>query len=473
MKFPKHPKSSPIQNNTLARRDFLKKAALASLGSSSLFSLMSQFNMANAQPTVFNDYKALVCVFLYGGNDAYSMLLPYSQSEYDSYANTRRNLAIDRSQIIPITPRSAVGQESQPAEYGLHPELSDIATLLGNNKLSFVNNLGTLIEPTSKLDYLNNRVLLPPQLFSHNDQQNFVMSLQATKPQQGWASRMAEMMLDAKGATQLSMNISLSGANTLQMGGAQAPYTLTDQGVSEYWSIRPQSQQPWDINRVAAYRKILDKSHSHLFEQAFADTQNRSLSLGQEVGAALEIVSPLATEFDTSSRLASSLRMVANMISARATLGMSRQIFFVGIGDYDTHGDQANRYPVLMRELNHSLNSFYNALVELGVSDKVTTFTASDFGRTLTSNGDGTDHGWGSHQLVMGDAIDGGKFFGSMPELVIGSNDDIGEGRIIPTTSMDQYAASLAQWYGLPASQIPEIFPNLSNFNDNTLALFG
>ena len=190
------------------------------------------------------------------------------------------------------------------------------------------------------------------------------------------------------------------------------------------------------------------------------------------VSSALDDITPLTTEFDQSSRLASSLRMIANLIASRSSLDMNRQIFFIGIGDYDTHGDQANRYPTLMRELNHSLNSFYNATVELGIADQVTTFTASDFGRTLTSNGDGTDHGWGSHQMVMGDAIDGGKFFGTMPELVIGSNDDIGEGRIIPTTAMDQYAASLASWYGLSTSQIAEAFPNLANFNDQTLNLY-
>lgn len=454
-------------SNSLSRRSFLKKSALATIGSSSLFSLVNQFNFANAQTSGFNDYKALVCVFLYGGNDAYSMVIPHSQSEYNSYADTRRNLAIPRSQIIPVSPLN-----SQPADYGLHPQLSDISSLFANNKLSFVNNIGTLIEPTSQSDYVNKRVALPPQLFSHNDQQNFVMSLQATKPQQGWASRMAELMMDANGATDLAMNISLSGANTFQMGGALAPYTLSAGGVSEYWSIRPQSTETWDVNRVAAYRKILNQNQSHLFSQAFADTQNRSLLLGQDVSAAIDSAQTLSTEFDLSSRLSASLRMVARLIAARSTLGMNRQIFFVGIGDYDTHGDQANRYPLLMQELNHSLNSFYNATVELGISDKVTTFTASDFGRTLTSNGDGTDHGWGSHQMIMGDAIDGGKFFGTMPELAIGSNDDIGEGRIIPTTSVDQYAASLAGWYGLTQSQISETFPNLSNFNDQTLSLF-
>lgn len=453
--------------SSLSRRNFLKKSALATLGSSSLLSLIGQFNLAQAQTSPFSDYKALVCVFLYGGNDAYSMLLPHSHSEYNSYANTRRNLAIAREQIVPISPLN-----NQPADYGLHPELTAVANLFTNKKLSFVNNIGTLIEPVSKIDYLTNRVLVPPQLFSHNDQQNFFMSLQATKPQQGWASRMADLMMDANGQTNLAMNISLAGANTFQMGGLQSPYTLTGGGVSEYWSIRPNSSEPWDINRVAAYRKILDRQQTHLFSQAFADTQSRSLLLGNMVSSALSLVSPLATQFDLSSRLASSLRMVANLIAARSTLGMNRQIFFIGIGDYDTHGDQANRYPLLMRELNHSLNSFYNATTELGIADKVTTFTASDFGRTLTSNGDGTDHGWGSHQMIMGDAIDGGKFFGTMPELAIGSNDDIGEGRIIPTTSVDQYAASLASWYGLTASQVSETFPNLANFNDHSLALF-
>ena len=451
----------------MSRRNFLRNSALATLGSSSFYSLANQFNIVNAQSTGLHDYKALVCVFLYGGNDAYSMLVPYSEAEYNSYADTRRNLAIPRQELIPITPSN-----TQPAEYALHPELSDIATLFSENKLSFVNNIGTLIEPTTQVDYINKRVQLPAQLFSHNDQQNFVMSLQATKPQQGWASRIAEQMIEANGVTDLSMNISLSGANTFQMGGSQSPYTLSAGGVSEYWSIRPQSQENYDINRVAAYQQILEQDHSHLFAQRFADTQTRSLSLGQSVSAALLNIPPIETPFEQNSRLAGSLRMIANLIAARSNLSMNRQIFFIGVGDYDTHGDQVNRFPQLMSELNHSLKSFYDATVELGVSEQVTTFTATDFGRTLTSNGDGTDHGWGSHQMVMGDAIDGGKFFGTMPELVIGSNDDIGEGRIIPTTSMDQYAASLAQWYGLGTSEIIEVFPNLANFNNQSLALF-
>ena len=460
-------KNNKSSQHSLSRRNFLKRSALGSLGGSSLFSMMSQFNMANAQVSEVDDYKALVCVFLYGGNDSFNMLVPHSQTEYDAYASTRLSLAVPRENLLPLSPLN-----SMPADYGLHPELSDLAARFADGKLSFIANVGALIEPTTQDDYVNNRVQLPPQLFSHNDQQNFVMSLQASKPQQGWASRIADAMLDVNTNDSLSMNISLTGVNTLQAGGIITPYHMSSAGVRDYWSIRPESTEDWDINRYAAYRALLDQPQSHLFASQYANTQSRSIELGLEVGAALEASSTVTTIFDESSRLASSLRMVANLVSAREALGMKRQIFFIGIGDYDTHGDQANRYPLLMEELNHSLNSFYDATVELGLSDKITTFTASDFGRTLTSNGDGTDHGWGGHQLIMGDAIDGGKIFGTMPELVIGSNDDIGEGRIIPTTSVDQYVSTLSSWYGLNPTQISELFPNLANFNEANLGLF-
>ncbi|HSG61373.1 MAG TPA: DUF1501 domain-containing protein, partial [Pseudomonadales bacterium] len=197
--------------------------------------------------------------------------------------------------------------------------------------------------------------------------------------------------------------------------------------------------------------------------------QRRSIDLGVELTSVLSTVAAPDTAFDTSSRLAQMLKTVAHLIAARDELGMKRQTFFIGIGDYDTHGDQVNRHPLLMAELNHALSSFYNATETMGVQDNVTTFTASDFGRTLTSNGDGTDHGWGSHQMIIGGAVNGSRIFGDLPELAIGSVDDIGEGRIIPTTSMEQMAATLAGWYGLSAAQIAETFPNLRNFNSADL----
>lgn len=451
---------SLFKGKPLHRRALIKQSALAALGSSSYSALSTQFNLAHAQVGDADDYRALVCVFLYGGNDAFNMLVPRSQSEYDVYANARRNLATAREDLLAISPLNSL-----PADYGLHPELTSLKSLFDSGKLSLIGNVGTLIEPTLQSDYVNKRVELPPQLFSHNDQQNFVMSLQATQERQGWASRIADIMMDANTNRNLAMNITLSGANTLQTGGMTAPYALGAGGVNEYWSLQPGNPDAWSVNRNRAYDALLAQPQTHLFASEFAKTQRRSIDLGVELRAALENTAAPATVFQQGSHLAGMLKMIAHLIAARETLGMRRQIFFVGIGDYDTHGDQVNRYPVLMRELNHALASFYDATVELGVSHQVTTFTASDFGRTLTSNGDGTDHGWGSHQMVMGDGVMGGRIFGTMPELAIGSNDDIGEGRIIPTTSVDQYAATLARWYGLSPSQIADTFPSLANFN--------
>jgi uncharacterized protein (DUF1501 family) len=441
------------------RRLFLKRSALATLGSASFLSLNTQFSLANAQVSASDDYKALVCVFLYGGNDAFNMLIPSANDSYATYAATRLAFARPKEDLLPLTPLNSVA-----TDVGLAPELTDIQGLFQQQKLAFVANVGTLMAPTSQQDYLNNRVPLPPQLFSHNDQQNYVMSLQANQRQQGWASRMADLMQDVNSHDNLAMGISLSGDNLWQRGGLQAPYAMNAGGVSTYWHIQPTNTEQWAIKRNNAYNALLAQQQSHLFATEFAKTQRRSIDLGVELESVFNTTPAPSTAFDTNSRLGQMLKTVAHLIAGRERLGMTRQTFFVGIGDYDTHGDQVNRHPALMTELNNALSAFYHATVELGVSDKVTTFTASDFGRTLTSNGDGTDHGWGSHQMVMGDSVDGGKIFGTLPELAIGSIDDIGEGRIIPTTAVDQMAATLASWYGLSASQIADTFPTLSNF---------
>ncbi len=454
-------------HKSLSRRIFLKKSALLSLGGAGMLSTLSGLNIAHAQTGAFSDYKALVCVFLFGGNDAFNMLVPRSDTEYETYRETRLSLAVEQASLLPISPMNSV-----PADYGLHPNMPELQELFGNQRLAFIGNVGALIEPTTQSAYINNTAALPPQLFSHNDQQNFVMSLQATKPQQGWASRIAEMMLDANVNTDLSMNITLTGANTFQAGGTRTPYSIPASGVQRLWAIDPNSADDFVQRRTQFFQSLLQQNHNHLFVDEYANVQTRAMELGQQISTALGNISPITTPFDETSRLAASLKMVAQLIAAHASLNVSRQIFFIGIGDYDTHGDQANRHPRLLRELSQSLKSFYDATVELELADQITTFTASDFGRTLTSNGDGTDHGWGSHQLVMGDAIDGGKIFGTMPDLTIGSSDDIGEGRIIPTTSVDQYAATLATWYGLPASALLETFPNLANFNTNNLGFY-
>jgi uncharacterized protein (DUF1501 family) len=449
-----------MKKTKTTRREFLKNASLLSLGGSGAFATLSGLNRVHAQTGDFSDYKALVCVFLLGGNDAFNTLVPRSLSEYSTYANTRLDLAVPREDLLAINPATSDG-----ADYGLHPNLQELQSLFANNRLALLGNVGALIEPVTQSAFVNRTAALPPQLFSHNDQQNFVMSLQASKPQQGWASRMADLLADANNGADLSMNVTLSGANTWQNGGSVVPYSLSARGVPALFGLDANSTDELTQMRTQTFEALLAQESPHLFAREYAIVQSRARNVGAQLSTALDSAPALTTEFNDQSRLATGLRMVARLIATRQSLGMRRQMFFVGIGDYDTHGDQATRHPLLMTELSQSLDAFYRATVELGMDQQVTTFTASDFGRTLTSNGDGTDHGWGGHQLVMGGAVNGGDIYGSMPDLAIGSADDIGEGRIIPTTSVDQVAATLARWYGLGPAQIAETFPNLANFS--------
>ena len=448
----------------LSRRKFLSGCTAMCLGSSSLLATLSRVQLAHAQVGPVSDYKALVCVFLFGGNDAFNMLIPADAGNYSIYANTRQNLKIPLENLNLITAAS-----QSPTNFGLNPQLGNLQSLYNTGKLALLSNVGALIEPVSKSAYQAKSVQLPPQLFSHNDQQGFVQSLQSNSDRNGWAGRAAETLADVNVNNRLSMNISLSGSNLWQSGTSVIPYAIDPSGVTSLWHADRESNILRDQQRVKTYENILAQDHDHIFARAYAGKQTVAWDLAEEVGAALAIAPELNTVFPTSNPLAASLQMTARLIAARDTLNVSRQTFFIGIGDYDTHGAQLSRHETLMTQLDGALKAFYDATVELGIADKVTTFTASDFGRTLTSNGDGTDHAWGSHQIIMGDAVKGGDIYGTMPSLAINSDDDIGEGRIIPTISMDQYGATLAKWFGLSASNYADVFPNLANFASDDL----
>jgi uncharacterized protein (DUF1501 family) len=362
---------------------------------------------------------------------------------------------------LPITAAS----QAYP-EFGLHPQLPHLQSLYNDDKLAFLANVGALVTPVTRQTYQTAQ--LPPQLFSHNDQQGFVQSLQSQSNRNGWAGRAADVLAAVNTNQDLSMNISLSGSNLWQSGTVALPYSVNPGGVVTLARTNRASTVERDIQRVQAFENLLAQSPDHLFARVHAGMQTRAWDLADEVSAALAGVPALSTAFPAS-RLAQSLQMTARMIAARDVLQVNRQTFFIGIGDYDTHGAQLTRHTALLAELNGALQAFYDATEELGVADKVTTFTASDFGRTLTSNGDGTDHAWGSHQVIMGGAVQGGDIYGTMPSLAINSADDIGKGRIIPTVSVDQYGATLAQWFGLQTSDFPEVFPNLVNFDTTDL----
>lgn len=443
----------------ISRRCFLTACGAVALGSGSLYSSLARLQLAQAQMAQVDDYKALVCIFLYGGNDAFNMLVPYSQPAYDSYAATRRALAVVRGDLLELTPKTF----SNGVDYGFHPAMAGAHELFASGRLAVIGNIGALVEPVSKAAYQSKSVLLPPQLFSHNDQQNFVQSLQSTTRRNGWAGRAADVLAEVNSHPKLSMNISMSGSNLWQSGNAIIPYAINPGGVDSLAYLKDTGDAR-EAARTQVYHNLLNQNHSHIFQREFARTQNLAWELADEVGGILASQAPLSTSFPSGSPLAASLKMTARLIKAHSTLGMSRQMFFIGMGDFDTHGDQNTRQPNLFRQLSEGLAAFSAATEELGLQDKITTFTASDFGRTLTSNGDGTDHGWSSHQLVMGGAVSGGDIYGQIPELVIGGNDDIGEGRIIPGISIDQYAATLLRWYGLGESNFADVFPNLANF---------
>ncbi|WP_347332866.1 DUF1501 domain-containing protein [Marinimicrobium locisalis] len=443
-----------------SRRHFLRGCLGAAAGGAGLWATQARLQLALAQMPPTEDYKALVCIFLYGGNDSYNMVVPYSSAEYDVYKAVRNNLAIPQAELLPITPT-----QGGAVQYGLHPRMSQAQQLFADGRLAVLANAGALIAPVSKADYQNRAVPLPPQLFSHNDQQTFMQSLARDNAKTGWAGRAADVMHSVNINQQLSMNISLSGSNIWQSGREVFPYSVSGHGVETFKYFDEASDDSAEVTRAQVFRTLMEGASSHIFQREYAAIQQRAWALSGELISALDAQPPLSTAFPSESKLAMDLKMVAKLISAREALDVKRQVYFVGFGDFDTHGDQNNRQPALFQQLSEAMGAFNSAMDELQLADQVTAFTMTDFGRTLTSNGDGTDHAWGGHQLIMGGAVNGSALYGTMPELHLNSDDDIGEGRIIPTTSIDQYGATLAHWFGLPSADFGGVFPNLGNFS--------
>ena len=404
----------------------------------------------------FSDYKALVCVFLFGGNDSWSMVVPRSNAEYGVYAASRQNLAIPQDQLLPITSLNGNG-----VDYGMHPSMPGLASLFESGRCAVMANIGPLISPTTKLQYEAGTATLPPQLFSHNDQQDQWLSLRGKAlTTTGWAGRIADLLASQLGGQQLATNVSLSGNTLFQAGEGATPYVMGADGAIAFNSF---DAAGLGASRKAAFQRILAASYPSMYQRAFADVQKRAVTYADLVNDALASAPPLTTVFP-SSQLAAQLQTVAKMIAARDTLDMSRQVFFVATGGFDTHDNQLDDQPGLLANVSQSLSAFHAATTELGVASNVTTFTQSDFGRTLTSNGDGSDHAWGGVQLVVGDSVRGRTFYGDYPLLQIDGPVDVGGGRMIPSISSDQYAATLSRWFGVAESSLPAVAPSLGNF---------
>ena len=440
----------------LSRRELLAKSACGLAGFAGLQALanLGLVSAAAAQGGG-GDYKALVCVFLFGGNDSFNLLVPRDTAHYNAYAATRQGLAIPQNQLLAITPNTSDG-----SQYGLHPACPQLQSLFQAGRLALVANVGTLSWPMTKAQFENDSVPKPPQLFSHNDQQfQWMTSIPDSNEGYGWAGRAAELLHTLNGSSALSMNITLVGSNTWQVGPTIAPYSLGTngpQGLTGFWGQQGQ-------RRYLAFQQLLNRQYGHVFEKTFAATQKRAIEINELLESALDAAPALGTSFPDS-WLGSQLAMIARMIQIRAQLGARRQVFFCGSGGFDTHNDQNVDQPQLFADLSQCLNAFQAAMNELGTEELVTAFTASDFGRTLTSNGHGSDHGWGGVQLVLGGGVAGKDVYGTYPDLALGSNDDVDGGRILPTTSVDEYSATLAKWFGVESGDMATVFPNLGRF---------
>jgi uncharacterized protein (DUF1501 family) len=439
------------------RRTFIRQAACAALGTGGLLSTIWDLRRVNAA-TAVGDYKALVCLFLYGGNDANNVLIPNDPTNYQIYANARGALAIAPTSLLPLTLQTGDGRQ-----YGFHPNLPELANLFNQGKLTMVTNVGTLVAPTTRDDYINGTAAVPDNLFSHEDQSVQWMTSVPDRSdiRTGWGGRAADLLASLNSNSKVSLALSIAGTNTFEVGNQVIPYLISPDGSLGLNGIG--TGDPNDAIRIQGFKDLLGLTHNNLLEAAYADTMSRSIAENEVLTAALNGVPALQTAFPNTDP-GRQLAMVAKLIAARSNLSMQRQIFFCAVGGYDTHGDQVAAQAGLLGELSAAMNAFYSATVELGVSQSVTTFTASDFGRTLPSNGGGSDHGWGSHQFVMGGAVRGNRLYGTFPTLAVDGPDDTEDGRWIPTTSVDEFSATIARWFGVADSDMSTVFPNIGRF---------
>ncbi len=441
--------------NDLTRRMFLSRSAAMAAFAATPGAAFSQVVGGGGS---FSDYRALVCVFLFGGNDSFNMLVPRSSAEYGVYADARQNLSVAQDALLPINPVTSDG-----VDYGLHPSMPGLQSLFDTGAAAFVANVGPLLEPATRDQVLQGSVQLPPQLFSHNDQQDQWLSLKGTaQSNTGWAGRMADLIRNNVSGQQMATNASLFGNNLLQAADDTVAYVMGPGGPVRFEGF---SLDPDDIlfQQRAAFLDIVSAQYGDAYTRGFAEVQRRAIEAADTVSLAIDAAPALTTPFPET-QLGEQLSTVARLIAVRDELSMRRQVFFVAAGGFDSHDNQNQDQPELLGGVSEAITAFYNATQELGVAQSVTTFTQSDFGRTLTSNGDGTDHAWGGNQLVVGGSVLGQQIYGDYPLLEIGGADDVGDGRIIPTTSADQYAATLARWFGIDDAELGAVAPHLQNF---------
>ncbi|MGH6787752.1 MAG: DUF1501 domain-containing protein [Novosphingobium sp.] len=455
----------------VSRRAFIKRASALSLAGAATPFITSLAAIGEAAAATASDYKALVCVFFYGGNDYANTVVPYDAARYAVYQQNRSAIALAQGALTPTLLNPSVALPGG-AQYALAPPLAPLLPLFNAGKMAVALNLGTLIQPTTKAQYQANSVPLPPKLLSHNDQQSYFQASSAEGATSGWGGRIGDLFQAGNGtATTTCMNV--SGNAVFLTGRAAVQYSVTTSGPI---GLTARTTLQGSAAASTMLQNLLrGAGTAHLMEGAVGQIGARALDLYAQVSGALAVAPTTTTVFpaaaDPTSTLGAQLAMVARLISVSSELGAKRQVFFVSAGRFDNHSEIPTLHPLLQQNFADAMRAFYDTTVELGVANQVTTFTGSDFGRALTSNDDGSDHGWGSMHFVLGGAVNGRRYYGINPVIMNNGPDDIGQGRLIPTMSVDQYAATLASWFGVPDSRMAEIVPNIGNYAGSPLGM--
>ncbi len=448
------------------RRTFVKGLGCSALSATPLLGTLAHLGgatsaAAQAMPPS-GDYRALVCILLAGGNDSFNMIVPHDVDEYADYVAARSDLALPRNELRVVSPASL------DRDFGFHPDMEGVQGLFEAGRLAVINNVGTLVEPVTLNEIDLGTAKLPLGLYSHSDQiRQWQTSVPNDREALGWGGRLSDLLHELNERAEISMGISLAGTNDFQAGADTREFAITTTGSQPIEGFG--NPEPIHVAREASIRSLVDSHYKNLLEQAFADATAGAIHNDEVFSAAIANAPALNTNF-SATPLSQSLRMIAETISVREYLGIRRQTFFVLVGGWDHHDEVLATQAPMLSGVSASLAEFDAALGELELRDEVTTFTISDFGRTLSSNGRGSDHGWGGNQLVMGGAVNGGDFYGTPPPLYPGNDLDTGRGRLIPTLSTDEYFAELAMWFGVTPGDLPSVLPNIHRFANPTLA---
>lgn len=460
-----------------SRRRFLH-SMLSLAGTSALPFAASLAAIGEAAAQTADDYKALVCLFLAGGNDGFNTVLATDQTYWDDYIKYRgtsddSSIALVKDSLLPIIPNT-----NHERNFGLHPVMAGVQDLFGKHRAAIIANVGTLKQPTSRTQYLANDNL-PPKLFSHNDQQSLWQSDGTEGAGLGWGGQIGDYARQIPPGSNPTFTCISPAGNAVFLSGAEVrQFQITPSGLPKITNL----DTSFFGTQSTVLKAVITASSDNIFENEYANTVKRAVDAQAILsGAMLPIGTSTGqvrdpgnytnpnTNTQAANPLAAQLQAVARIIGGRNGLSVKRQVFFVSLGGFDTHDGQKANQADLLAKVSHAVRYFDEVIEALGVGQQVTLFTASDFGRTFVTNGDGTDHGWGSHHFVFGGAVEGKEIYGTFPESGVNHDHDVGGGALLPTTSVNQYAATLASWFGVPDVQLDAIFPDLHNFPQRNL----